>query len=206
MASNTIVIPAFNESSRIAGVVEETLPYCEEILVIDDQSTDETVKVAMESGASVFENRFRSGYIGAIKTGFKEASGQIVVTLDADGEHNPKDIPELTKPIENDSADLVLGKRSRVARTSERFLCALAGLKSNVQDCGTGFRALRRDLATEMTLEGYCTCGTFVLEALSLGARVTEVPIDLRPTDKPRGKAWKHIPQTLYVLKWLTKI
>ena len=201
----SVIIPAYNEQTRITPVIEETKPHADEILVVNDHSTDDTARVAKEAGATVITNSGQSGYIGAIKTGFSRANSEIVVTLDADGEHDPKDIPKLVEPIETDRADVVLGKREEIARPSEKFLCALARLKVNVEDCGTGFRALRREIAKEMNLPGHCTCGTFVLEAKSLGARLTEVPINLRPVDKPRGIAWKHIPQLWHVIKLVLK-
>ena len=201
----TAVIPAYNEENRIATVIEKTKPFADEVLVVDDQSTDNTARVAKEAGATVITNSGQAGYIGAIKTGFSRANSEIVVTLDADREHDPKDIPKLVKPVENGKADVVLGKREEIARPSEKILCSLARLRVNVEDCGTGFRALRKEIAQQMSLEGYCTCGTFVLEAKSLGARITEVPINLRPVDKPRGIAWKHFPQTWHVLKWVLK-
>jgi len=199
----TAVIPAYNEETRIAAVIEETKPFADEVLVIDDNSTDDTTKVSKDAGATVIMNSFQSGYIGALKTGFSRAINDIIVTLDADGEHDPKDIPNLLEPIKNDTTDLVLGKRERIARPSEKFLCTLANLRVKVEDCGTGFRAIKKEIAQQMNLEGHCTCGTFVLEAKSLGARITEVPINLRSVDKPRGIAWKHLPQTWYVLRLL---
>lgn len=199
----TVIIPAFNEKDRITPVIKETKPHVDEIMVVDDNSTDETGKVAKEAGAQVVQNRFQSGYIGALKTGFAEAKSEIIVTMDADGEHDPQDIPNLLKSIESGNADVILGKREEIARPSEKFLCSLARLQVNVEDCGTGFRALRREIAKEMTLPGHCTCGTFVLEAKSLGASISELPINLRSIDKPRDIAWKHVPQLWCVLRLL---
>ena len=201
----TAIIPSYNEETRIAAVIKETKPFANKVLVVDDQSTDNTARVAKEAGATVITNSGQAGYIGAIKTGFSRANSEIVVTLDADGEHDPKDIPKLVKPVENGKADVVLGKREEIARPSEKILCSLARLRVNVEDCGTGFRALRKDIAKEMMLPGHCTCGTFVVEAKSLGARITEVPINLRSVDKPRGVAWKHVPQLWHVLRYLIK-
>jgi len=202
----TAVIPAYNEEARIGRVVEEVKKYVDEVLVINDGSTDRTVLVAERAGARVIANTDRKGYIGAIKTGFKEAQGQIVVTLDGDGEHPPEEIPRLIKPILKGEADLVLGKREKISRPSERFMNRLTNFRIKVTDPGTGFRALKRDLAVRLSLKGRCTCGVFVLEATSYGARIVEVPVTLGSVDKKRSIAWHHFRQFFYLLQWLVKL
>ena len=126
--------------------------------------------------------------------------------MDADGEHRPEDIPRLAAPILSGEADLVLGGRSHIARISERFLNRLTRLRvKGVSDTGTGLRAMRRDLALQLRLEGRCICGVSVLEAAALGARITEVPIQLTGIEKSRRVAWYHGPQLFHVLRWLAK-
>lgn len=153
----------------------------------------------------VLPNQFKKGYIGAIKTGFQQARGNILVTLDADGEHDPGDIPHLIKPILEGEADLVLGRRDPISRTSERFLNWLTNSKVKVRDSGTGFRAIKRELAQKLSLKGKCTCGILVLEANSYSARIAEVPVTLRPISKERKIAWSHLWQMFYVLRWLLR-
>jgi len=199
------VIPAFNEREGIAQVVEETRKFVDEVIVVDDGSTDGTGEATRGLGARVMTNQLEKGYIGAIKIGFQEATGDIVVTLDADGEHDPNDIPELIKPILNGRADLVLGRREKISRTSERFLNWLANFKVEVRDSGTGFRAMKRELAQKLNLKAKCTCGILVLEANSYGARIAEVPVTLRPISKERKIAWSHFWQMFYVFRWLLR-
>jgi glycosyltransferase involved in cell wall biosynthesis len=198
----SIIIPAYNEAARIGPVVRSALRYADEVLVVDDGSTDETATVAEAAGARVIRQA-NAGYIAAVKRGFHEARGEVVVTMDADGEHPPEDIPRLVAPILAGEADLVLGARLHTARPSERFLNWLTNFRVRVRDSGTGFRALRRDLALQLQLEGRCICGVSVLEPVALGARVAEVPVTLSRTDKPRRVAWFHVPQTWYVLRWV---
>ena len=200
----TVVIPAYNEAERIRGVIAETLPYADELLIIDDGSSDNTADVAEQAGARVIQQP-NSGYIAAVKNGFAEANGDIVVTIDADGEHAPADIPKLVEPIAADQADMVLGARQDIARPSERLISFLTRLKANVRDTGTGMRAIRTNLARKLTLPGRCICGTSVLEPLSLGSRIRERPINLRSLDKPRKIAWEHAAQLVYVLMWMLK-
>lgn len=198
----SVIIPAYNEAERIGPVVHDAFRYADEVLVVDDGSEDETTSVAEETGARAVRQE-NAGYIAAIKRGFREVQGEIVVTMDADGEHCAADIPRLVDPISRDEADLVLGVRPRIARPSERFLNWLTGFRVEVSDSGTGFRALRRDLAVKLRLNGRCICGISVLEPASLGARIAEVPIELNEVDKPRRAAWHHVPQAWFVMKWL---
>lgn len=198
----TAVIPAYNEEERIEKVLEETSEYVDEIIVIDDNSTDGTVGVA-EEYARVIENESNLGYLRSIRKGFEAADGDVVVTLDADGEHDPSFIPDLVASIEDGEADLVFGVREKIPRWSEQIISKIVQLKVGVRDTGTGFRALKSELAERMELFGYCTCGTFVLEAVSLGALVEEVKAPTREVDKVKGIAWQHFKQFFVVLWWL---
>ena len=200
-----MLIPAHNEERAIYQVVRGAGQYAGEIIVVDDGSTDDTARVAKEAGARVVSHDKRKGYIGAIRTGFQRAHGDIIITIDADGEHRPEDIPLLLKPIYEGKADLVLGARKGMARVSENVINWLTHLKVNITDSCTGFRAIRRDLALGLNLKGQCTCGILVLEAHYRGASLAEVPIEILPTDKPRKIAWHHVRQIFYVLSWLLK-
>lgn len=199
------VIAAYNEGRRIGQVVQATSKFADEVIVIDDGSIDETGEEAEQAGAKPISNQDKKGYIGAIKTGFRNARGEIIVTLDGDGEHDPGEIPKLIEPILRGEADLVLGLREEIARPSEQFLNWVTNFRVKVTDSGTGFRALKRELALQLELKGRCTCGVFVLEAAALGARIAEVPISINPTDKERKPAWYHLLQLFYVLQLLLK-
>jgi len=201
----TAVIPAHNEERTIYDVVKGARQHADEVIVVDDGSTDATAQVATEAGAKLVINEKRGGYLEAIKAGFRQAEGDIVVTIDADGEHNLGDMPLLVKPIYDGKADLVLGRRKKMARMSENPINWLTNLKVKILDSCTGFRAIRKDLALELSLKGQCTCGTLVLEADYYGARVIEVPVETIPTDKPRKIAWHHASQIFFVIGWLLK-
>jgi glycosyltransferase involved in cell wall biosynthesis len=200
----SVIIPAHNEGTRIGDIIREALIQAPEVIVIDDGSTDETGAVSLKNGAQVIYQP-QSGYIHAIKHGFVHANHDLVVTMDGDGEHDPKDIPKLVSPILKNEADVILGTRDSIARPSERFINWLIRWQLPVADTGTGFRALRKSVALQLTIPGRCICGTSVLEYAYLGARVAEVPIALRKIDKPRGIAWHHGTQIYLVLKMLFK-
>jgi len=195
------VIPAYNEEETVGEVVARTLRHVDEVIVVDDGSTDDTSMVARNSGAVVVRNEANKGVLESLKMGFRSAGGEILVTLDADGQHDPNEIPGLLEPILDDRADLVLGARAELPHFSERVIARLTGLKVDVSDASTGFRAIRRNIVDGMELHGACTCGTFVLEAYSLGARIAEVPITVgeRKGGKRRIKT-RHFRQIFYVL------
>ncbi|MHB9288762.1 glycosyltransferase family 2 protein [Halobacteriales archaeon Cl-PHB] len=202
MADVTVVIPAYDEAARIGHVVA---PLVEDyaVLVVDDGSTDDTADEARSAGADVLTSRENRGYIQALKRGFRAARTDVVVTLDADGEHRPADVERLVTPVRDDEYDLVLGAREHVPRPSERVLNRLARRRVDVTDTGTGFRALRRSLATDLDLETACPCGTFALEAAAKGARIGEVAVETQAIEKPRGVAWQHGRQLYHVLRHL---
>jgi len=198
----TAIIPAYNEARRIKLVLEQTKNFVNEIIVVDDNSQDDTAEIAKKYG-KVIRNERKRGYIYSIKKGFKEAKNEIIVTIDGDGEHDPTDIPRLVKPIIDDEADLVLGGREKIPRPSERIINFLTNFRVDTKDCGTGFRAIKKDLAQKLQLKGECTCGIFVLEAKFYGARIKNVNIKTRTINKKKEIALKHFKQMFIVLKWL---
>ncbi|MFO8051458.1 MAG: glycosyltransferase family 2 protein [Thermoplasmatota archaeon] len=196
----SIIIPAYNEANRIKRVIEKVMRPDREVIVIDDGSNDRTGEIAKDLGARVIKNDQNIGYVPSIKKGFREAKGEISVTLDADGEHEPGDIDKLTAPLLKGKYDLALGVRGSIARPSERLINRIVNIRVPTSDCGTGMRAIRTDLARSMEIRGYCTCGTFLLEAWRKGAATIDVPVRLNKVDKGRRTAWEHIPQTFIVI------
>jgi glycosyltransferase involved in cell wall biosynthesis len=193
------VIPAYNEGGTVGRVVRETLRYVDEVWVVDDGSEDDTCERAAQSGAKVIRQR-HEGYIQAIRRGITACQGDIIVTLDADSEHDPSEIPLLVRPLTAGEADLVLGSREKIPSVSERLIGWLVRLQVPVRDHGTGFRAMTRELAVNLKIMGTCTCGTLVLEAHVKGARIKEVPITIEHVEKKRRRKWNHIYQFWYVI------
>lgn len=96
-----ILIPAYREEAHIAPVVREVLDYCSDVIVIDDGSPDETAKMATAAGATVLAHVRNQGKGAALQTGFDHAREQgfdLAITLDADGQHAPSDIPAFFRP------------------------------------------------------------------------------------------------------------
>ncbi|WP_217895824.1 glycosyltransferase family 2 protein [Natronolimnobius baerhuensis] len=107
-------IPAYNEAATIEDVVADALEYADEVLVVDDGSTDDTATLAREAGAAVLEHEENSGYGGSLKTIFREADrahADHLVILDGDGQHDPEDIHTLVETQRETDAELVIGSR-----------------------------------------------------------------------------------------------
>lgn len=198
----SVVIPAHDEAAVIGSTITGLVGLADEIVVVDDASSDATASVAVAAGAVVVPNAGPRGYIGAIRTGFAAASGDIVVTVDADGEMPVERIPDLVAPIADGRATMVQGHRTVVPRVSERLVTAIARLGGPVGDSGSGFRALRTADARELVIEGSCICGSLALEALVRGGRIAEIPIESRPVPgRPRRIAWGHGRQAVLVAR-----
>lgn len=201
------VIPAFNEEKTVGDVVRHALAHVDEVVVVDDGSTDNTATVATEAGAEVIRHKRNMGNFLSVVSGLKKAKGEIMITLDADGQHDPDDIPRLVEPIIEDRADLVLGSRSSLPHFSERFITGLTRLRVDCIDACTGFRAIGRRFTEVMKLHGSCLCGTFILEAHRHGARITEVPIaTMERREGERRIRTRHLKQIFHVLYDLVKL
>lgn len=198
----SVVIPAYFEEKTIGDIVQRSLPYADEVLVVNDGSTDETTARATESGARVVELPENRGVLRATQVGLKEATGDIIVTVDADGQHDPSEIPKVVRPIVDGEAELVMGVRPSFPYFSEKILTWLTNLKTPVEDASTGFRAVTKDVAQKMELHGKCMCGTFVLEAFKHGARVSSVPITIKEREHGNRRIQtEHFAQFFIILK-----
>ncbi len=177
------VIPAFNEERSIQDVVKRTLRFVDEVLVVDDHSTDRTCELARKAGARVIQNRYERKPHLAILHGIKSANADILVTLDADGQHPPRDIPRLLEPIIEGRADYTIGRRERLPPSEKPIRKVVRDILAEELDAGSGFRAFRREFLSKSKLSdmGFCSCGSYLLLAIKNGARVTEVTYHSSP-------------------------
>jgi glycosyltransferase involved in cell wall biosynthesis len=150
--SISVVIPAFNEGATISAVIQAVREQCPdaEIIVVDDASTDDTVAQAASAAAMVIQRPYNIGNGAGVKTGIRAASGEVILIIDGDGQHNPADIPLLLAHM--DRYDMVIGTRDRSSQQNAlRWLgnSALNRLGSylmgmEMRDLTSGFRAMRR--------------------------------------------------------------
>ena len=187
--SVTIIIPAYNEEEGITNVITQLKELSEnyEILVVDDGSTDNTYKLATDTGIKVIRHPYNKGYGAALKTGIRNAAADVVLFIDADGQHKPRDIKKLIQYIEE--YDMVVGARTKKSKISllrrpgKKILSItanyLAGMK--IPDLNSGFRALKKDVAMEfmhILPNSFSFSTTITLALITLGYSVKYVPIE----------------------------
>jgi len=165
-------VPAYNEEATIGRVVADTVEYADDVLVVDDGSTDRTAAVARAAGATVVEHAENRGYGAALKTTFEEANRRDVdhlVLLDGDGQHDATDILELVEEQRETDADIVIGSRfAEEAETEMRFYrrigVELVNLATNlslglvrprfwVRDTQSGFRAYNETAIASLAVD-----------------------------------------------------
>ncbi len=183
----SVIIPAFNEQEAIGRVVAgvRKVPDVDEVLVVDDGSTDETAARAAEAGARVVRHPYNKGNGAAVKTGIRQAKGELVLLMDADGQHDPEDIPRLLEPMA--VHDMVIGARGARDQTLVRAFgnaCfqALASWLTGrpIPDLTSGFRAARREhllSIVHLLPNGFSYPTTSCLAFLKAGLSVAFVPI-----------------------------
>lgn len=143
MAKTIVLIPAYKEEQTIAKVIVGCERYCNSVIVCDDGSPDHTAKIARRIGAEVISNNENQGKGAALKLLFKRAiemNADIVITIDADGQHNPDDIPKLLAEIRN--SDMVIGSRKNIPSVRAVGNAVLRGFNQEY-DTESGFRAYR---------------------------------------------------------------
>jgi glycosyltransferase involved in cell wall biosynthesis len=190
------IIPAYNESQNIKRITAETSKYVNMVIVVDDGSHDNTAELAISVNAKVVRNRQNMGKGTALKRGVVEClkyNPDIIITLDADGQHDPAEIPKLIEPIKNGKADIVIGSRYEKS-ISEIPMIRGFGLsfiniisrslmKSTIKDSQSGFRAYAKSVLS--MLSSYSSTGygveTEQLATAELyGFHIIEVPITIR--------------------------
>lgn len=188
----SVVIPAFNEAGAIAGVIAGLTAAAtwHEILVVDDGSTDDTGAIAATAGARVIRHPYTKGNGAAVKTGIRAATGEFLMIIDGDGQHQPADALRLVARL--GEYDLVVGARSGetqagvMRRAGNSLLNGLASYLTDrpIPDLTSGFRAARREYLLEflhLLPNGFSTPTTTTLAFIKAGYNVTFEPIHAQP-------------------------
>lgn len=189
----TILVPAYNEEKIIASIVEDLLRLRKEnweILVVDDGSTDKTYDILSSfSGIRVIKHPKNKGYGAALKTGIKNATGEYIITLDSDGQHNPEYIKELLEHIKD--YDMVATYRTQWFHSSlwrmpgKWLIVRLANYlsRSKIPDLNSGFRAFKKDIVSKylhLCPNGFSFSTTITLTLLCEGYDIKFIPIKAR--------------------------
>lgn len=186
------LIPAFNEGKTIGEVIEGTRRYCENIVVVDDGSGDDTRKVAQRTGVIVLSHDRNLGKGAALKTGFRwllDRDCSAVLTLDADGQHDPEEIPKFLQFAEkNREGGIIIGARSinrkkmplyRAVpnRIGELFISVAA--RRHITDTQSGFRLYSREVLerVECDSKGFDFETEILIKASKRGMHIVDVPI-----------------------------
>jgi dolichol-phosphate mannosyltransferase len=186
------VVPTKDEEGLIGEIVDAVTPYAGEVLVVDGHSRDRTRDIALAHGARVILDRGK-GKGDALRLALDEAVGEIVVFIDADGSHEPKDIPAMVAPILAGQSDLVVGSRGKggsdelhgtleqlIRYIGSQLIMLGINYRWNVRltDSQNGFRAIRRDVGRRLGLTSNLTTieQEMMMKALKKGYRVSEIP------------------------------
>ena len=206
------LIPGYQEGPRIAAVVEGARRYLP-VVVVDDGSTDDTTAQAEGAGAIVLVQRPNAGKGAALRAGFRHVLGHgvaAVVTLDADGQHDPSEIPAFLAAFEASGAELIIGRRDFATMPPIRRLSNTLGgwvfsaaVGRRVADNQSGYRLIGRRLMTALLDSdepGFEFEVEMIARCIALGLPIADVPIRTIYAGEPSHiRPWRHFTQFLRV-------
>ncbi|HEX9501050.1 MAG TPA: glycosyltransferase family 2 protein [Thermoanaerobaculia bacterium] len=214
-----VLIPAFNAAKSVGDVIGATREIVRVVVVVNDGSRDDTAAVARAAGAEVVDHPQNRGKGAALKTGFAHAiknGFDVVVTLDADGQHLPREIPKFLKSREETKADLIIGGRShlfgemlprrRLANRFSAWTIAKAS-KTGITDSQSGFRLYSANLLRSVRLrtDGFDLESEVIVRAGVGGFKVITIPIDLGFVDGISTSHYKPLKDTLRIAWTVTR-
>ena len=193
----SVIIPVYNEENSIKDVIKRIPNHRNyEIILIDDGSTDKSVlkiKEIERDNIILLQHQKNLGYGAALITGFKNATGNIIVTLDSDGQHNPEEIEKMIIPILQDKADLVIGSRylgkcdykvpiyTRIGEYCVK-ICMLTLFRQRVGNNQSGYRCFRKEILNGLNDNLFVGMGfttEFLFECAHNKLKILEIPISL---------------------------
>ncbi|MBD3251536.1 glycosyltransferase [Candidatus Uhrbacteria bacterium] len=195
------VIPAYHEETRITPVIQSIRALVDAVVVVDDGSSDRTQEVAKQAGAIALRHRLNRGQGAALRTGTEAAirlGADIIVHVDADGQHDPQMIPVLSEPLRAGEADVVFGSRfmgidptdmPKVRRMyfhlAKLFNIMVVGISKQITDPQSGARAMNRVAAQriQFTQDRAAHCSEILRRVTQSDLRWKEVPVHVRYTE-----------------------
>jgi len=203
------VMPAYFEEPRIAEAIRGVFPYVDTVIVVDDGSEDGTAERARTTGAIVLRHSLNRGQGAALRTGTEAAlalGADIIVHIDAGGQHDPYAITSLTKPILSGHSDIVFGSRflgmkaegmpvtrKALLMAARQFNALVLGVSRKVSDPQSGFRAMSADAAKliDFRQDRMAHCSEILRLVTRSGLRWQEVPTRIRYTQDTLAKGQK---------------
>ena len=184
-------LPAYNEEEKIVDSVKKSLEFVDKVIVCDDCSTDKTKELAEKAGAIVIQHQKNTGYGGAIKSLFqyaKQIGADVMVTIDADGQHLPEEIPNLVNALDEKSADLIIGNRFDknikmpiYRKFGIKVINKVTNLASDLpfKDTQSGFRAYSKKAIQSIKFSSNImgAASEILVNASNKGLKILEEPI-----------------------------
>jgi glycosyltransferase involved in cell wall biosynthesis len=222
-----VILPAFNEEATIGKAIDSIPRQIEcidevQVIVSDDGSTDRTYEIASHAGATVISHRHNLGVGAAFRTGIRsalEAGADIIVNMDADGQFNSADIPQLVQPILDGEADMTTCTRfakkefvpdmPAIKKWGNRMMCRLIKWicwGKRFTDVSCGFRAYSRDIALQLTLFGDFTyTQESFIDMIAKGFHIKEIPLQVRGkrqhgNSRVAGNLWRYAVQSAGII------
>jgi glycosyltransferase involved in cell wall biosynthesis len=222
----SVVVPVYNEEHTLATIVDRLLqlPQLLEIVIVDDCSTDKTAEIlaalcAQHSEIKSARHERNRGKTEALKTGFRQTRGEVVIVQDADLEYDPQEIPDVIAPIVNGNADVVFGSRFLVRKATRvlyfyhylgnKLLTFLSNLATNINltDVETCYKAFRGDIIRQMKISssGFGFEIEVTAKVAKLKCAIYETPISYYGRTYEEGKkitGWDGVAALYYILRY----
>jgi glycosyltransferase involved in cell wall biosynthesis len=216
----TIIIPAYNEEATVAQVIKAVPPKNKEVksikvVLVDDGSTDQTAKKAKEAGAVVLSHRGRRGLAQTFTTGLDWALTQksnLIVTIDADGQYDPGEIPKLISPLILHEADLVIGDRQITKlehmSLSKKFANKIGTFviqkltQTKITDASSGFRAFTAEVGYNLNiLSSHTYTHEMIIQAAHKKFKIISIPVTFKARKFGQSRLidslWEHLKKSI---------
>lgn len=214
-----VVIPTYNEASHIAEIVSAVKPLVQEVVVVDDGSSDATADIASAAGATVLQHIINCGPGAATQTGLSYASmsdADYVVTFDGDGQHDPEDIPKALECIQKGKKDIVIGsrflKKNNIPwlrvwanRTANIITFLLSGIL--ISDSQSGFKVFSRHALSKITItaNGFEFCTEIIRGIAKANLSYAEYPIKVYYSEESMAKGQNFSTGVVTVFKLIVR-
>jgi glycosyltransferase involved in cell wall biosynthesis len=217
---STLVIPAFNEAETIAAVVDQAKPLVDQVIVVDDGSDDDTIQRLQDSDTLLIRHEVNQGKAAALESGISEAISQgseYIITLDGDGQHDPKEIPKLLESAENHPTTIVIAARLKQSHTApklRRFANRFADFWVSwasgyeVVDSQSGFRLYPAEIFRKIQLEtnrerSFVFESEIIIEAANNKIYSISIPVDTIYRTKGRESHYKPWTDTWRIVRMI---